>query len=77
MGTFTLDEGERKSDIVTARNSSCGKVMFSQACVKNSVHRRGKGVHSPPPRQTPTRQAPLPEMATKAGGAHSIGMHSC
>ena len=24
---------------VTARNSSCGKVMFSQACVKNSVHR--------------------------------------
>ena len=34
---------------VTARNSSCGKVMFSQACVKNSVHRgggmRGRGVH--------------------------------
>ena len=24
--------------IFTARNSSCGKVMFSQACVKNSVH---------------------------------------
>ena len=33
---------------ITVRNSSCGKVMFSQACVKNSV--RGgvhckKGVH--------------------------------
>ena len=27
-------------DIVTVR-SSCGKVMFSQACVKNSVHREG------------------------------------
>ena len=24
--------------IVSVRNSSCGKVMFSQACVKNSVH---------------------------------------
>ena len=24
---------------VTARNSSCGRVMFSQACVKNSIHR--------------------------------------
>ena len=28
-----------------ARNSSCGKVMFSQACAKNSVHRgRGRSV---------------------------------
>ena len=25
--------------IFTVRNSTCGKVMFSQACVKNSVHR--------------------------------------
>ena len=25
--------------IITVRNSSCGKVMFLQACVKNSVHR--------------------------------------
>ena len=29
---------------ITVRNSSCGKVMFSQACVKNSVHREG-GMH--------------------------------
>ena len=28
---------------VTARNSSCGKVMFSQACVIPSVHRVGVG----------------------------------
>ena len=30
--------------LFTVRNSSCGKVMFSQASVKNSVH---GGVHSP------------------------------
>ena len=29
---------------VTVRKRSCGKVMFSEACVKNSVHRR-EGVH--------------------------------
>ena len=28
--------------LITVRNSSCGKVMFSQACVKNSVH-SGRG----------------------------------
>ena len=28
---------------ITVRNISCGKAMFSQACVKNSVHRRGAG----------------------------------
>ena len=27
--------------IITIRKWSCGKVMFSQACVKNSVHRGG------------------------------------
>ena len=27
--------------IVIVRNISCGKVMFSQVCVKNSVHREG------------------------------------
>ena len=27
--------------IITVHNSSCGKVMFSQACVKNSVHGEG------------------------------------
>ena len=49
-----------KGYIFTARNSSCRKVMFSQACVKNSV--RAGGVHPrqtlplgrhPRPRQTP------------------------
>ena len=36
--------------LITVRKWSCGKVMFSQACVKNSVHRGGGCT---PPRQTP------------------------
>ena len=54
--------------IITVR---CGKVMFSQACAKNSVH-RGSGVH--PPGRHPS---PTPETATAAGGTHPTGMHSC
>ena len=42
----------------TIRKRSCGKVMFSQACVKNSVHGE-KGVHSPSPGQTPPADTPL------------------
>ena len=34
-----------EAEFVTAGNSSCGKVMFSQACAKNSVH--GEGVSVP------------------------------
>ena len=50
--------------IITVSNSSCGKVMFSQACVKNSVHGGGVcpiacwDIHTPtgqtPPRPGPT-----------------------
>ena len=47
--------------------------MFSQACVKNSVHGgvRPLGRHS--------RGAPSPplEMATEAGGTCPTGMYSC
>ena len=41
--------GTKLNNFFTVRNSSCGKVMFSQACVKNSVHTRGmrgKGGHA-------------------------------
>ena len=31
-------------DLITSRNSSCGKVMFSQASISHSVH-RGIGYH--------------------------------
>ena len=50
----------RRSDTIsTVHNSSCGKVMFSQARVKNSVHRE----RCTPPRHTPlwtdtSRQTP-------------------
>ena len=42
---------------------SCGKVIFSQACVKNSVHRGQGGVYlsacwDTPPRQTPPARHP-------------------
>ena len=38
--------------IVTVRNSSCGKAMVSQVCVKNLVGGGGVGVHPGPLRQT-------------------------
>ena len=39
-GTLFIKEVITRGCFITFRNSSCGKVMFSQACVKNSVHRR-------------------------------------
>ena len=49
--------------VITARNSSCGKVMFSQACIIPSVHMGGGCVAG--------------ETATAADGTHPTGMHSC
>ena len=46
----------RKTSIFTVRNSGCGKVMFSQACVKNSV--QGE-VYSPTPPPPPPPRRPL------------------
>ena len=66
---------------LTVRKRSCGKVKFSQGCVKNSVHRRG-GVHPqgrhppPPPEKTPLRHPPS-QTATAADDTHPTGMHSC
>ena len=46
--------------LITAHNSSCGKVMFSQACVKNFVH-GGTGCRHPPGQTPlPPGQTPLP-----------------
>ena len=33
-----------KELIFTVRNSSCGKIMFSQACINSSVHKGWGGV---------------------------------
>ena len=49
---------QRKRSFITVRNSSCGKVMFSQACVKNSVHRRGVSARHPPQADTPLARHP-------------------
>ena len=73
------------------RQPSCGKVIFSQACVKNSVHRgvsdsvhAGKhpmGRHLPPWADplvdTPWADLPLHrQIATAADGMHPTGTHS-
>ena len=64
---------------ITARNSSCGKVMFSQASVILSVG--GCLSHCLlgyiPQADTPWEDTPPPEMATAADGRHPPGMHSC
>ena len=52
-------------EIITVRKRSCGKVMFSQACVKNSVQ-GGGGVH--PPGQTPSGRPPSPYADTLLPG---------
>ena len=45
--------------IFTARNSSYGKVMFSQVCVNNSVHGGGvRGIHTPPGTHAPPGMPP-------------------
>ena len=45
--------------IFTARNSSYGKVMFSQACVNNSVHGGGvRGIHRSPGTHAPPGMPP-------------------
>ena len=55
--------------------------MFSQACVKNSVHggrfKPSSWAHTPLGRHPPGPTPPLSETATAADGTHPTGMHSC
>ena len=67
----------RDTALFTVRNSGCGEVMFSQACVKNSVHGGG---HLPP--GLGERCPPLgpegsthPSQADTPLGRHSPGRH--
>ena len=62
--------------LITIRHSSCGKVMFSQACVRNYVYR---GWCPPPDRHPPGEIRPKQahETATAEDGTHPTGMHSC
>ena len=64
--------------LITVRNSSCGKVMFSQASVSLSVDKGGHvwqgsmlgGLHG-------RGVCVAGETATAADGTHPTGMHSC
>ena len=51
--------------VITVPKRSCGKVMFSQACVKNSVHR--EEVYTPPCADTPPRTDPPTQVDTLLG----------
>ena len=55
--------------VITVRNSSCGKVMFSQVsvCPRGVYNPLPVGRHPPLCRQT----------ATAADGTHPTGVHSC
>ena len=50
--------------VITVHNSSCGKVMFSQASTKDSVHRGGGSIH---PHQVDIPQADTPWTDTPSG----------
>ena len=52
---------------------SWGKVIFSEACVKNSVH-RGAGVWADTPPQGAVHAG---RYGQQAGGTYPTGMHTC
>ena len=74
---YTFSTISLRSPVITARNSSCGEVMFSQACVKNSLHRGSMhGMHVPrhacPQAYPPgTHTRPLPAQACTPPGMHA------
>ena len=73
------------SSVFTVCDSGCGKVMFSQACVKNYVHggrclhpgesasRRGGSASGRGGQTSPSTTG----YGQKVGGTHSTGMYSC
>ena len=74
--------------IFSDRNSICGKVMFSQACVKNSVHGGGGipacygacislGRHSPRQLSTPPRQTSTASPRQTLPGRHPLQDGHC
>ena len=69
---------------------SWDKVIFSEVCVKNSVHRGGAGClgrhpprsrhphrSRPPGKQTPPGAVHAARYGQQAGGTHPTGMHTC
>ena len=63
-------------DLITVRNSSCGKIMLSQASVIQSTGEEGRawqGEHA----WQGGGACMAGETATAADGTHPTGMHSC
>ena len=60
-------------------NEVWGKVIFSVACIKNSVHWGSASVHAgiPPPEQAPPCAVHAGRYGQQAGGMHPTGMQSC
>ena len=73
--------------LVTVCKRSWDKVIFSEACVKNFVHRGGSAsVHTgiadpreqtPHPGSRPTLRSACWEIRQQASGTHPTGMQSC
>ena len=68
---------EIQPDLLPPADEVWGKVIFSQACVKNSVHRGRAGLGGVPGPGRGVRVWRPPMMAIAAGGMHPTGMHSC
>ena len=62
--------------VVTVHNSSREKVMFSQVCVKNSVH-RGEHAWQGHVHSWGRGACAAGETAIAVDGTHPSGMHSC
>ena len=65
---------------ITVPNSSCGKGMFSQACIKNSVHGGGVFQHAlgqtPPGRYPSTHWDRHPSYPPPSPGGHCSGRYA-
>ena len=79
-GSVSHPSSYTKLKLLPPANEVWSKVMFSHACVKNSVDGRGvsqyalgMGVSAPPKADNP----PPRETATAADGTHATGMHCC
>ena len=75
-GNFTslsrsnLQDEPRCISLIIVRKRSCGKVMVSQECVKNSVHGGGRCTHPRPWEDTSPGQTPPPRPDTTPLARH-------
>ena len=68
------------TQLLPPANEVWGKVIFSVACVKKSVHGGSASVHAgipPPGADTPPCAVHAGRYGQQAGGMHPTGMQSC